>query len=224
MKKVFPRIDALCRERGTYCAPIDLRWGINDSQVNQGLVIQLCLDYIQKCSPFFICLLGERYGCCREEDATSLPNTYKDLPEDADWLDKNFMVAASGGYDWILKPAYQHCSVTELEILQTAFIGNTEFCRFYFRQPDHVDELFQGDSDEIRQERLEVYTMESEYKNLRVRDLKARIVKKGLPVKYFRTPQELADLVLEDWTMIVEQLYPQFEDMLSTTCEYTLQH
>ena len=33
VKKVFPAIDALCRERGTYCAPIDLRWGINESQV-----------------------------------------------------------------------------------------------------------------------------------------------------------------------------------------------
>ena len=51
-------------------------------------------------------------------DAPPLPERYSDLPSDADWLDRNFMVAASGGYDWVLEDSYQHCSVTELEIMQ----------------------------------------------------------------------------------------------------------
>ena len=51
-------------------------------------------------------------------DAPPLPERYSDLPSDADWLDRNFLVAASGGYDWVLEDSYQHCSVTELEIMQ----------------------------------------------------------------------------------------------------------
>ena len=44
---------------GTYFAPIDLRWGINKNQSQEGRVISLCLDYIQNGAPYFICLLGE---------------------------------------------------------------------------------------------------------------------------------------------------------------------
>ena len=62
-------------------------------------------------------------------DAPPLPESYSDLPPDADWLDRNFLVAASGGYDWVLQDSYQHCSVTELEIMQVL----TDNCSSQFK-------------------------------------------------------------------------------------------
>ena len=147
--------------------------------MNSNLVIQLCLDMIRRCSPYYICLLGECYGSYRPNTSDSLPETYQDLDEDASWLDKNFMVAASSGYDWILRDTFQNSSITELEVTQAVFlgiahveqkhnllmlliislakgllismynnitilIGDSEFCRFYFRNPEHVDGLFIG--------------------------------------------------------------------------------
>ena len=224
VKKVFPRIDALCRERGTYCTPVDLRWGINDTQVNSGLVIQMCLNYISRCSPFFICLLGERYGSHRPNDTDPLPACYEDLTPTAHWLDKSFMIAASAGYDWVLQDTYQHCSITELEVIQAAFLGeNTDHCLFYFRQPEHVDSLYTDLAEEERVNKLKLYEPECEYSNLKVRDLKARIVKKGLAVKYFKTPEELSKLVLQDYSAIVDRMYPPLEEILSDKCELNLQ-
>ena len=216
LRKVFPTIGALCYERGTYCAPVDLRWGINENQGNSGLVVQLCLDYIVRCAPFFICLLGERYGSQRPEDAPPLPNTYEELPPDAPWLDKSLMVAASAGYDWVRQKNYQHCSVTELEVIQAAFLGDADYCYFYFRQPDHVEHLYLDLPDEERQEKLSVFAAESEYSGLRVRDLKARIVNKGLPIRYYQTPEELGRLVLQDWMAVVEELYPPLQEVVCT--------
>ena len=215
MKKVFPSLDALCHERGTYFAPVDLRWGINDAQVNAGHVIRLCLDYIVKSSPFFICLLGERYGSHRPIDAKPLPSKYNDLSPDADWLDKNYVVAASAGYDWLSKEEYQSCSVVELEVIQAAFLSNNQYCRFYFRQQDHVDDLFTDLPPQEREEKLQVYLSETDHAHQKVRDLKTCIAKKGLSIKYFRTPEELGRLVLEDWQQIIDLLYPPLEELIS---------
>ncbi len=212
-------MDALCRERGTYCAPVDLRWGIHDSQVSAGFMIQLCLDYVKKSAPFFISLIGERYGAHRPNDAPPLPKTYKDLPEEADWMDRNFLVAASSGYDWVLQDTYQHASVTELEIIQASFLEDTEFGFFYFRQPDHVDHLFTDLPEEERREKLKIYESESEYSSLKLKDLKARLVKRGLHIKYYKTPEDLAKIALEDWIGVVNRLYPPLEDSLQDQCK-----
>nr|KAG5698167.1 hypothetical protein BaRGS_030530 [Batillaria attramentaria] len=42
--------------------------------------------------------------------------------------------------------------------------------------------------------------------------LRQTIVKKGLPVSYFKTPQELGDLVLKDWIEILDNVYPPLAD------------
>lgn len=41
---------------------IDLRWGITEEQAANGRVIDLCLHYVHECQPFFIGILGDRYG------------------------------------------------------------------------------------------------------------------------------------------------------------------
>ncbi|XP_013385421.1 TPR repeat-containing protein DDB_G0287407 isoform X2 [Lingula anatina] len=214
-KKVFPTIDSVCRERGTSFTPVDLRWGINDAQANSGHVLQLCLEYINKSAPFFIGLLGERYGGHRPPNALPVPDNYEDLSKDAFWLDKNLLVAAAGGHKWVLQEAHQQSSITELEIMQSVFLNDSKHCYFYFRQPEHVDYLYVDLPEEKRKNKLKVFYPESEYETLKVRELKQRIVKKGLPVKYYRTPQELGQLILQDWLKVIDQLYPPLEDTLN---------
>lgn len=55
---------------------------------------------------------------------------------------------------------------------------------------------------------LKLYKPENENADLNIRDLKQRIVNKGLPVKYFQTKEELGQHVFEDWLSIINQLYP----------------
>src|SRR5689334_2215322 len=62
VKKVFPEIRALCRERGITFTEVDLRWGLTEEQSMLGMVIRTCLEEVDKCRPYFIGLLGSRYG------------------------------------------------------------------------------------------------------------------------------------------------------------------
>lgn len=62
VKKIFPEIRALCRERGVTFTDIDLRWGITEEEAKREGIIRICLDEIDRCRPYFIGILGERYG------------------------------------------------------------------------------------------------------------------------------------------------------------------
>ncbi|XP_019634220.1 PREDICTED: uncharacterized protein LOC109477408 [Branchiostoma belcheri] len=214
VKRIFPTLDAICRERGSNFTPIDLRWGINNNQANSGQVIKLCLDYINRCTPFFICLLGDRYGSHRPETADPLPKTLEDLPADASWMDKNFVVAAQGGHGWVLQEAHQTCSITELEIIQASSLNDNEHCYFYFRDSTKLEERLGDLPKDKQEEKLQEYAPESDYAEIRVRDLKERLINKGLPVRYFSTVEELGRMLLEDWTRVIDSLYPPVDDFL----------
>lgn len=41
---------------------IDLRWGITDDDVINGHVMDICFNEIEKCRPFFVGIIGDRYG------------------------------------------------------------------------------------------------------------------------------------------------------------------
>ena len=61
-RKVFPRLLSECMRRGADFVAIDLRWGITQEESAKGLSPSLCLREIDRCRPFFISLLGDRYG------------------------------------------------------------------------------------------------------------------------------------------------------------------
>jgi len=58
----FPELQRRCRERGVEFSAIDLRWGITAEQAARGEVLEVCLDEINRCRPFFIGIMGSRYG------------------------------------------------------------------------------------------------------------------------------------------------------------------
>ena len=61
-KRVFPQLRKLCESRGVTWGEVDLRWGVTEEQKAEGKVLPICLTEIQRCRPYFIGLLGERYG------------------------------------------------------------------------------------------------------------------------------------------------------------------
>jgi hypothetical protein len=62
LKRILPRVRKLCAQRGVNWNEVDLRWGITEEQAERGDVLPVCLAEIDRCRPFFLCLLGERYG------------------------------------------------------------------------------------------------------------------------------------------------------------------
>src|SRR6516164_7401675 len=62
IKRVFPKLRRFCEERGLGWTDVDLRWGVTEAQVERGELLPVCFAEIERCRPFFIALLGERYG------------------------------------------------------------------------------------------------------------------------------------------------------------------
>ena len=62
VKQVFPALRRKAKDRGVEVVEVDLRWGITEEQSKQGQTIGICLDEIERCRPYFIGLLGDRYG------------------------------------------------------------------------------------------------------------------------------------------------------------------
>ena len=81
VKQVFPELRKLCRSRGVEFVEVDLRWGITEEQAEHGEVLPVCLREIELCRPYFIGLLGERYGWVPDGIEAELLELYPWLKE-----------------------------------------------------------------------------------------------------------------------------------------------
>jgi hypothetical protein len=118
VKKIFPEIRTICRERGITFTEVDLRWGLTEEQAILGNVIRICLEEVDKCRPYFIGIIGDRYGWVPE---------FHELLMDPDLLTK---------YPWIEEVAMQGASVTEMEFIHGVFNAQQvdgEYAFFYHR-------------------------------------------------------------------------------------------
>lgn len=62
MKKTFPLLRQKAAERDVTLTEIDLRWGITPEESESGKVVEICMQEIENASPFFVGILGNRYG------------------------------------------------------------------------------------------------------------------------------------------------------------------
>jgi WD40 repeat protein len=113
VKVVFPALRELLEKYRVYLIDIDLRWGVTREQAENDQVLGLCLEQIKECQPFFIGILGKRYG----------------------WVPTQFPIDALKKYGWVQHHSGK--SVTELEIIQ-GVLQSPQMCArafFYFRNP-----------------------------------------------------------------------------------------
>ena len=62
MAQVWPALRKVCRGRAVEFVEVDLRWGVTEEQSQRKETLRHCLAEIKRCRPYFIGLLGERYG------------------------------------------------------------------------------------------------------------------------------------------------------------------
>ena len=124
---LVPRLNRICAERGVSFFSVDLRWGITEDDQVGGQVIPICLGEIDKCRPYFIGILGNRYGSLMEEVPPQIGDS---IP----WL----------------KGKEGH-SITELEMLYAVLDhernDNVRYASFYFRS-DALTESWYGHTEE----------------------------------------------------------------------------
>ena len=93
VKVVFLELRERCARRRLHLVDLDLRWGVTEEEAEQGKVLDFVLDEIERSRPFFIAILGERYG--------SIPDK---VPEDTEFT-----------HPWLRD--YTDHSLTALEIV-----------------------------------------------------------------------------------------------------------
>ena len=86
----MPRVNAFAAEYGAYVELIDLRWSVNTADISEEeqnkKVLRTCLEEIERSRPFFIGILGDRYGWIPpEHDIT-------DAVESAEFPDNNVLI------------------------------------------------------------------------------------------------------------------------------------
>lgn len=62
VRVVFPELKEKCRRHRVHLTDVDLRWGVTESDAQEGRALEICLDEIDSCRPYFLGLLGHRYG------------------------------------------------------------------------------------------------------------------------------------------------------------------
>jgi telomerase protein component 1 len=153
VKVVFPALRERLEKHRIHLIDIDLRWGVTREQAENDRVLELCLQQIDECRPFFIGILGERYG----------------------WLPTRLPGDALKKFGWLQHHTGK--SVTELEILHgvmqnPAMRGRALFC---LRDPNCLravpEKLCREVFDETDDDRKE-----------KLADLRRRIRHSGHPV------------------------------------------
>jgi len=180
VKKIFPEIRSLCRERGITFTEVDLRWGLTDQDVALGQVVRTCLEEVDKCRPYFIGITGDRYG---------FVPTHLDIYKDPELLKQ---------YPWIEDAVADGMSITEMEA-QYAVLSHSPLplgegpgvrgARFYFRDHRESSQETMAESDELRQ--LEEY--------------QSRIEASGAVVERFRDPASLGEMIFNDLVKIINR-------------------
>ncbi|MFH2057647.1 MAG: tetratricopeptide repeat protein [Pseudomonadota bacterium] len=132
IKDIFPQLRKMCMERGVGFTEVDLRWGVTQEQAEKGEVLPICLAEIENCRPFFIGLLGERYGWVPD----AIP---EGLIDEQPWLEE-----------------HRQCSVTELEIVHGVLNDPdmTDHAFFYFREPSASPAHFEDQKEQDKQNAL----------------------------------------------------------------------
>jgi hypothetical protein len=182
MKFIFPELRRKCRERQVEFVEVDLRWGITEEESKQGRVLPICLAEIKRCKPYFIGLLGERYGW--------VPDTIpQELIDRESWLKEHLGKTGK--------------SVTELEILH-GVLNNPDMAEhafFYFRDPAYIES--------IPADKQENFATEGTEDTEKLRKLKEKIRKSGMPViENYPNPKKVGELVLKALWEVIDKKFP----------------
>ena len=191
VKVVFPELRERMAKRHLYLVDIDLRWGVTEEESEQGKALEICLEAIERSRPFFIGILGERYG-----------SPLGSLPEDAE-LD----------HPWLLE--HEEHSLTALEITH-AVLRHPELAGrslFYFRDPRFLAQIPENKRSD--------YAAEDDETAAKLAALKEAIRSSGRPVlegyscRWDEEEERVVDLdafgerVLEDLWQAICAEYPE---------------
>lgn len=121
--KTFNSLKVEANKRNVALSIVDLRWGVTEEESRSGKVISVCFNEIEHSHPFFIGLLGSRYGYTPE---------LSELQKNPDLKER---------YPWIEEAINDRLSITEMEMIYGALCNDdTIDAAFYIKETDKPDD------------------------------------------------------------------------------------
>ena len=173
--------------------------------------MRLLLHNIEKSSPFFFCLLGHQYGPYLYENYRSSRNSRTPSSTHSNrnlsWLDRNLKIASQTGYYHLVNQFTNQQSFLEYQI--NAALQNEEnypYYRFYFRQIEFLERKFEHLPIDEQRRAFASYDAEDEYCEEKIKEIKLKIAKKGIIIKYYSSLEQLHEYIYEDIIELVQGL------------------
>lgn len=183
VKRTFPALRARFRPRQIEVFEVDLRWGVTEEDVRSGKTIGVCLEEVDRCQPFFVALLGQRYGSIFPVEALT------------DELIAAYPILAGAGGK----------SLTEIEILHGVLErpGAAQRALFFERNRAWLESL-----DEKTRSAMEG---ESELARQRLADLKRRAIEAGVSIIPYERPEDIGPALEAALAGLLEARFPDDE-------------
>lgn len=170
---VFPRLRKAFSAKLIDITEVDLRWGIPEEDSENSRILEICIGEVLHCSPFFVGMIGDRYGSIAPEDAVNnLPPAYK---------------KALGG------DIPSGLSITELEMRAGVFVPkNVDFSCFLIknevlRNPEVQPEVSNLISHVDNEYKMLSYASDNEFEDLlysNLYDYVSRVIPDDLAIPY----------------------------------------
>ena len=135
--KTFPMLRHLASQRDVTLTEVDLRWGITKEESENGKVVEICLDEIDNCVPFFLGIIGNRYGWCPGMEE----------------FQRNPILKEKYG-SWLSDDFERKLSVTEIEMQYGVLRRNEDLHASFFIKKGGVSEDTAND-----REKLDIFKM-----------------------------------------------------------------
>lgn len=184
VKRVFPELRRRCRDRGGDLLEIDLRWGVTEEQAQQGEVIPLCFAQIERCQPFFLGILGARYG----------------------WVPETLSPSLLAQHPWLSES--EGMSVTEMEIEHGVLRRAKENDKasepirafFFLREEAYLDTCTEAERAVLLEQSAEGQR--------RLARLKQSLREGPHPTFAYRDPEALGDIVRDVLAPLIDEIFP----------------
>ena len=195
--KVFPLIRQEARSKEIELMVVDLRWGLTEDESRLGSSVAVCLEEVDRSIPYFIALVGERYGWVPKSDNNAHFDMSHLILDHSDQIQKWFA---------------QGESVTAMEIRRGVLENPKErkYAMFYFRDEKLTETLSSksGDPSAFRD------SGERSEKLVKLkREIREGSETGGWRVRDYKSLEELASQVETDLLKALKESLPECRDL-----------
>ena len=186
---VFPQVKKYCESRYIEFIPIDLRWGIIEDECKNGLVIASCLQEVDNARPFFVGILGLRYGWMPKIEELNCNRP-----------------SITQNQEWLLSKLVESASITEIEMDYAALRDLTIPHASFFIKSEDADV-----PDEYKEEKSSVAER-------KLKELKEKIKSQSkYPVHSYKSPKEIGEILLKELLEMIDHEFPAEGDDYSSS-------